>query len=110
MPSLTSGGILATSQLSKTNPVCGSGVIEGVNVGSGVGVCVAVLVAVGLAVGLGGVVAVSVGVALGRTVGVAVSVGKGVAVGANWLNALHALSKMTARIKFSTRRNRVILN
>jgi len=113
-PSATADGISNTSQLSKTKPKTGSGVIDGVTVGEGVADGVAVKVAVALAVGLGvelGIavgegVAVAAGVSLGASVGEGVTVGKLVAVGkgvaVGWLKALHAHSSiaiviMTAR-------------
>ena len=114
IPSAMAGGTSTTSQLSKTKPRAGSGVIVGVLVGEGVAVGVAVSVGVGLSVGLGVAlgmavgagVAVSVGVELGRSVGVAVAVGEFVAVGlgvaVGWLSALQpqssaAITKESAR-------------
>ena len=96
MPSLISSGTSTTSQLSKTKPVKGSGVMLGVKLGSGVAVDVAVLVMVGLAVGLATMVAVGVSLAVAVAVGVAVSVGVGVALGDKLPSALQPLSSSRA--------------
>ena len=110
-PSAIADGISNTSQLSKTMPRTGSGVIDGVTVGEGVADGVGVRVAVALAVALGvelGMavgegVAVAAGAALGALVGdgvtegIVVAVGTGVAVG--WLKALHAHSISVIVIK-----------
>lgn len=106
IPSAIAAGTSTTSQLSKTKPRAGSGVIVGVAVGVGVadgvfvrvgvGLNVGLRVALGTGVGLG--VAVSCGVELGDSVGVAVDVGVLVAVGlgvaVGWLSALQPTRKI----------------
>lgn len=114
-PSAIDAATSETSQLSKTRPRTGSGVIDGVTVGEGVADGVGVRVAVALAVGLGVALGIAVGegvavaasvalgasVADGVTLGKLVAVGTGVAVG--WLRALHAHSIIAIAIKTARR-------